>query len=93
VKLVNLRLSTRAPAPLTALDHVPPRRDGATRRQVFMPELRAMVPVLELRALVPGLAVAGPLVIADASATTWVPPGWAALPDRQGNLLLEIASP
>ncbi|MNC95157.1 hypothetical protein D3C83_122060 [compost metagenome] len=78
---------------MTALDQLPLRRDGVTRRQVFMPELRAMVAVLDRRALDPDQAVAGPMVIADASATTWLPPAWSAVPDRQGNLLLEIARP
>lgn len=32
--------------------------------------------------------VAGPAVIADPTATIWVPPGWAAAPDTAGNLVL-----
>ncbi len=45
-------------------------------------------PLLRRRDLAPGQQLAGPLVIAEDTATTVVDPGWQARVDRQGNLRL-----
>ena len=42
-------------------------------------------------ALRPSSTLRGPAVIEELSATTWVPPGWTARVDRDGNLVLRHA--
>jgi len=89
VELVNLRVSVRGPAPLDGIEASQAARDAPAPRQVFMPELRRTVPVIARRGLKPGQEVAGPAVITDTSATTWLPRGWQGAPDAWGNLVLE----
>jgi N-methylhydantoinase A len=51
------------------------------------------VPVLVRAALAVGASQEGPAVILDEVATTWLAPGWRALRDGAGNLLLSRAAP
>jgi 5-oxoprolinase (ATP-hydrolysing) len=48
--------------------------------------------VVDRSALAPGASLAGPMIIVDASATTYVAPGWTARVDALGNLVLERTS-
>jgi N-methylhydantoinase A/oxoprolinase/acetone carboxylase beta subunit len=41
--------------------------------------------------LAPGYCAAGPVVVEEETATTFVPPGWRLSVDGQSNLLLERA--
>ena len=47
------------------------------------------VPVQARAALAPGRDLAGPAIVTEADATTWVAPGWSAGVDAAGNLLLD----
>jgi hypothetical protein len=50
------------------------------------------VPWLERRALGPGAELAGPAILSQADATTWLADGWRARAGSLGELLLERLS-
>ena len=50
-------------------------------------------PLLDRDALAPGQSVTGPAVIAEATATTVIEPGWTGTLAPAGHLLLERAEP
>ncbi len=76
-----------APPPPAVADDVPP----ATRPVAFSRELRDTA-VLRREALAPGATVAGPAVIAEATATTIVPPGAIATVHDLGTLLVSVGT-
>lgn len=88
---MNLRLSSRAGAPLDRLPELErrPLREASSERRVFMTDLQQAVPVLERESLSPGVRIDGPCVVVDKVATAWVAPGWSLAPDPWGNLVLE----
>ncbi len=51
------------------------------------------IPVLERAALAPGTTIAGPALLVEATATTVLEPGWAAVHCPGGALLLERIAP
>jgi N-methylhydantoinase A len=92
LELVNLRVRVRAPTP--ALDLPPPEPPAAPA-----PEHRARVagwdspvPVLPRAALSGLVPLAGPAVIIDEVATTWLAPRWEVHLDGTGNLRLQGAA-
>ncbi len=95
VELVNLRvrLSVPARAPARPPEVEPPpdgRARGATRPlRTRVVDCDAPVPVFRRSMLAVGGDVAGPALIVDEVATTWLAPGWRGRRDRFGNLLLE----
>jgi N-methylhydantoinase A len=89
VELVNLRLSVRGQAPLQQLAAQAATGDADAEAATFMPELQCEVPVHARAALAQGRVLAGPAIITDSSATTWLPPDWRGAVDAYGNLLLE----
>ena len=70
-------------APLKPVDVVRMHAAGATHR----------TPVHNRQALIPGDAIDGPAIIAEANATTVVEPGWRAETTRLGHLVLERVEP
>ena len=86
VQLVTVRLRAigRAPTPHLA-PRTPPRRTRPTPRDLP----GCAFPCLERDALPPDHRVAGPCLILEAHATTFLPEGWSGRADRFGNLLLE----
>ncbi|RRQ22165.1 hydantoinase/oxoprolinase family protein [Thiohalobacter thiocyanaticus] len=88
VALVNLRLELSGAAPEPAL---PEREPGqaAPEARVAMPGLDTEVSVYSRAALGAGQILAGPALVTETVATTWLAPGWACEVDRWGNLLLE----
>ncbi len=70
-------------APLKPVDMVRMHTAGAIHK----------TPVHNRLALVPGDAIDGPAIIAEANATTVVEPGWRALTTRLGHLVLERVEP
>jgi N-methylhydantoinase A len=93
VELVNLRVRLTAPARAPALPTV--QAIAASDGAVVRPEARVRVagcagevPLYRRASLPVGVPLAGPGVILDAVATTWLAPGWRAQRDRFGNLLL-----
>jgi len=51
------------------------------------------VPVYARESLVSGQALAGPTIVAEKVATTWLEPGWECSVDEYGNLLLSRGRP
>jgi N-methylhydantoinase A len=43
-------------------------------------------------ALAPGMAVTGPALVEGYSSSLWVPPGWSALRDEHGNIIMRSAA-
>ncbi len=87
IELVNLRVSSRSPAPLTRLERHQPEAAGAPQ-EVHVPQLREAVPVFSRQALAPEQSVLGPALVLDSAATVWVASGWLATVDSWGNLRL-----
>jgi len=93
VEIVNLRAVHRYPLPHPRVGRQPaaggpsgPARKG-TRRAWFDGAWHD-TPLYERGRLPAGVAIAGPAIVEQADTTTIVPPGWTALPDPAGNLLL-----
>ncbi|HSH30834.1 MAG TPA: hydantoinase/oxoprolinase family protein, partial [Thiohalobacter sp.] len=91
VALVNLRLEVSAPSPEPALPERPPGQ-AAPGAWLSMPGVGSKVPVHARAALGAGQRLAGPALITETVATTWVAPGWACEVDRWGNLLLSFSA-
>jgi N-methylhydantoinase A len=88
VELVNLRVRVSGPPP--RLELPPPRRAPARRRPRTVEAVggRRPVPLLERAGIGEGDRIAGPAVIVDPVATTWLAMGWTARLDAVGSLLL-----
>ena len=92
VQLVNLRLALRAPAALQAL----PPHEGQAQREPSHQHVAFIdqpVPRYQREQLQPGDVLAGPALICEAVATTWLAEGWQAQLDPQGHLLLNRIAP
>jgi N-methylhydantoinase A len=95
-QLVCFRLTAIGRTP--PLDLAPARRGPAAgdaviaRRPVWFLEAERPLesPVYARERLEPGRAIAGPALIEQPDATTLLPPGSAARPDEQGNLVIEV---
>jgi N-methylhydantoinase A len=90
VELVNLRCSLHADPPRMQL----PGLDTYAGETVPSTEARLAgydgpVPVWPRSELLAGQAFAGPALITETVATTWLPAGWQATVDTVGNLMLE----
>jgi 5-oxoprolinase (ATP-hydrolysing) len=74
----------------------PPRRARPARpaaARVFTGGRWAAVPLYRREDLIPGGAVPGPAIIAEANATTVVEPGWTATLDTRDDLVLNRSGP
>ena len=80
VELVSVRLDARGPA---RLERVPPPDDAAD-----VPEAGDGV-AMHARDAMDDAGVAGPAIVLDADATTWVAEGWTARRTPDGHLLLK----
>ncbi len=90
IQLVALRVRLQAAPPPLVL----PRRaqaTGAARRTTRVHGV-GEVAVWTREALPADRALAGPLIVTDATGTTWVAPGWSLRVDELGNLRLALAS-
>jgi len=91
VEAVTLRVTARAsvaqprPESLSGTTE-PPAAEGSTR--VFVAGKWVDVPLYLRERLGAGHQVSGPAVIAEYSATTWLPPHWLALAVPSGDLVL-----
>ena len=90
VELVNLRLSARAPAALSSIDILEENREYGGGGEIHMPELGDLVPIYQRTGLPTGEPLAGPLLLTESAATSWIKPGWVVRADEWGNLLLHI---
>ena len=90
VQLVNLRLSAFGRLPDLTLSQIADARSARVRqRDVWFPATGfAQAEVHWRDGLVPGTRLAGPAIVEALDSTTVVPPGWSALVDGQGYLIL-----
>ncbi|MGE0370417.1 MAG: hydantoinase/oxoprolinase family protein [Gammaproteobacteria bacterium] len=89
LELVNLRVGLRVPAPDLNLAPPPaPSRPAAPRTRTELHGSGAGAAIYARAELAAGQRVAGPALIAEAVATTYLAPGWCCRRDAAGNLLL-----
>jgi N-methylhydantoinase A len=90
VQLVNLRLSAIGRLPDLTLSQIADANSARVRqRDVWFPATGFAPAEVHWRdGLVPGTVVAGPAIVEALDSTTVVPPGWSALVDGQGYLVL-----
>jgi len=92
VELVNLRVAVQGAAPAIALGAAPPAsRAAEPAAWVPVSGVAEPVPVYERGNLPARQQLIGPVIVTEASATTWVAPGWTARVDAVGNLVLKAA--
>lgn len=93
LELVNLRAATFGPAPPAGLDERPADPAGSARPRAWaaLHEVGEPVAVYAREALGAGAGFAGPALVTETVATTWVAPGWTARVDGFGNLALARA--
>ena len=92
VEVVALRRRLTAAAPPFPLDRaevVAHEARANARALVFDGQSRLPAAIFEREALLPGARFAGPAVVTQADATTYLPPGWRATVDAYGSMLLE----
>jgi N-methylhydantoinase A len=91
IELVNLRLSARAPAPVTTMRKAQPAGSTGPPRELYMADLKCMVPVHDRGHLGKGCTLEGPAIVAEKAATSWIAPGWVMRVDDWANLRLRRA--
>lgn len=90
VELVNLRAALKAPPLVFELEKRPPApAPGAAVSQTAVFGAADPAAVYARQDLLPGQCIAGPALITEQVATTWLAPGWRAEADIYGNLLLD----
>ncbi|WP_106094333.1 hydantoinase B/oxoprolinase family protein [Enhygromyxa salina] len=87
-----------APAPTLDVGPDPVPEETADATPISLVEVRMagetrQAPVYERERLSPGARVSGPAIIAEATGTTIVEPGWSALVRETGHLVLTRAQP
>ncbi len=92
IEIVGLRCGIRRPQP--PLDsfrerEMPP--PAAAETPIRIGDRTIAARLCAAPSLAPGDTVEGPAMVEGYSSTTWVPPGWRAVPDRAGNILLSRA--
>lgn len=89
VQLVTLRLRLTSPAPELDPPRTP-RVSGEPRKAtVVVAGAPLDAVIVERGSLAAEADLTGPAIVTDASATTFVPPGWTAVVDAWDNLVLE----
>jgi N-methylhydantoinase A len=88
VEVVTARLRASGPGAAPSLDDAP-AGTGTPAGTVPVAGIDAAVPLWHRGELGAGQRVPGPAVIAEATATTWIAPGWTARAHGSGSLLLE----
>ncbi len=88
VELVNLRVGLAAPGARFALSRVSKDRSAKPFPRAKVYGIDGGVPVLRREDLRAGQRFAGPALITETVATTWLAPGWGCEVDGVGNLLL-----
>lgn len=94
IEAVTLRLRATLAEKSSALvrSETGKRKKDQRRASVILAGKAAQTPLLTREHLKTGFTSAGPLIIAEYTATTVVPPGWKLSVHRSGTLLLERAS-
>ena len=92
VEVVNVRATARLPG--AAVDPTPAFEPGvadAREAEVWFAGVRAQTRLYERSRLAPGDRVDGPAIVRQLDSTTLVTPGWRAVVDGAGNLVMERA--
>lgn len=97
-EVVNVRLravgrTVQPELPFRAPDPGRPAPVPAAMGEVYLSGQRRPCPIFERESLHPGHAIAGPAVITQEDATTWLPPAWTAKVDGWYNLVALPSSP
>ncbi len=87
VELVNVRVHVRGLANVVNLEAPQSPRNAAARPGALL-GVSAPVPVLDRSQINPVSVIAGPALITETIATTYVAPDWEARGDAAGNILL-----
>jgi N-methylhydantoinase A len=100
VEVVNFRLAVIARSPIKQITSAAPPRDADPRVESGTLRLNGEEQACRFcrrETLPAGFVVTGPAVIEEATATTFIPPGWAARVERTGVMLMtptdEVESP
>ena len=89
VEVVSFRVGAKAPPPPMPAIRRPQANGTAERRGTVLTEHGETLDAgLLARANLGPVAVGGPLLIDDGSATVYVPPGWTAARDDNDNIIL-----
>jgi len=89
VELVNLRCNLHGAAPPVSLPELPAAQQGGIAPgHASVYGCTGEVPVWPRAMLGSGAVFAGPALITETVATTWLPAGWQCQVDSTGNLLL-----
>ena len=89
VEVVSFRVGVKAPPPpMPAMRRPRANAAGEGRRTVFTERGETLDAGLLARADLGPVAVGGPLLVDDGSATVYVPPGWTAERDEEDNVIL-----
>lgn len=91
VELVNLRVRVRGPVPSVALPRIVAAGRGASPRSLHAVGSATPIQTLSRADIGQDRPCAGPAIIADDLATTWLARGWEARIDSVGNLILHRA--
>ena len=86
---MNYRLTVTAPNAMPPLRRA--QANGSPMREageVYANGRWVECAYFERRRLRAGFSASGPMVVEEATATTFVPPGWDAAVDSRGNLVL-----
>jgi N-methylhydantoinase A len=93
VEIVTLRVGATLPiGTVPRLDREAQAAPVAERTRIFHGESWIECARHIAEALTPGQRIGGPAVVEGHTATTWIPPGWAATPDDADNLILRRAA-
>ena len=89
VELVNIRVGVSERKDLPALARLQPGKGEVTGMPVTQIHgLEAKVALIQRQQLGAGDVFAGPALVLETNATTWISPGWTAKCDVYGNLML-----
>ena len=88
IELVNLRCGLRSTPPNISLPEASAGKP-VVPQQVVIAGQAGSIPVWPRAGLLAGQEIAGPALVTETVATTWLPEGWSCKIDRLGNLLLE----
>ncbi len=92
VELINVRLSLRTPRRELALPPAAGDKTLSPADHGIVAGIDSDVPVYRRETLPVNRRFDGPVLILDAVASSWIPPGWEVQADKFGNLLLGYAA-
>ena len=88
VEIVNVRIHMRGPAPGLTLPQTPHRTAPPPTQNTQLYGISEPAAIWPRDHLQPGQPIAGPALITETVATTFIAPGWQGVPDLYGNIQL-----